>query len=465
MSLAKLKKGCLQQIQSKQYTETLIPEVDINFWANKSVFCRYQREWITDESPIAVIEKSRQIGCSYAFAFRAVYKAVANLKDTVVNSYNKDAVKNFLKDCAIWSRIFNEVFQLISYQEIINNQNINIFEIRFLNGRTITGLPGKAVSFRSHAGKDAVLDEVAYQETSIEDLLAASSAQLIHGGTVRLISTHAGVDSDFNLLCNRIKKGELPYKLHTTTFKDALRQGLYKRICAKNGEEWSKEKQKAWRKEIYDFYGIRAEEELNCVPGDYSNEGRLFNKFLKISTTEIDKEPWNYPYARYHDLATSLEDTAFYSASIKVAYNFESRTIIIVDWFAAHLSPLEGDAQIIASAQADGVDCAQVIEEENQSSGRKYVEIMRSRLAQMGHYNVHNYHPTLSKLQRLIPVANAAQSGRVMIAEELHNREEFERTLRRVSMKKVPLVSDLGDCLSGLFDFLMNGFVTSMLDT
>lgn len=462
MSLSRLKTTCQASIIRKPYEEPFQHEPEEKFYSSYPVFCRYQREWIEDKSPISVIEKGRQIGASWTFAFKAVYDAVADIRDTLVNSYNKDAVKNYMNDCAKWARLCNNIFELITYDSIINSQSIRIFEIRFLNGRMITGLPGTAVSLRSYSSRNVILDEAAYRTESLEDLLASASAQLLHGGSVRLMSTHAGIDSDFNALCEKIKKGELPYKLFKTTFKDAIKQGLYKRICLKNGEEWSIEKQKAWRLEIYAQYGIRAAEELDVIPGDYSSEGKLFNKFIYTSQKEIDLEYWNYTYARYHDLATSEDDTSFFSASVKIAFHMKTQHIVIIDWEAAHLNPLDGDAEIVRAAIADGVECTQVIEEENRSSGRKYVEIMKTRLAEMGIFRVEGYHPTISKLQRLIPVANAAQLGRVSILQEIRDREELERMLRRVSMKKVPLVSDLADCISGLYDFMINDFLSML---
>jgi len=50
------------------------------------------------------------------------------------------------------------------------------------------------------------------------------------------------------------------------TLKDALRDGLYKRICLRTGEEWTAEKEAAWEASLRKRYGAAAEEELDVVP-------------------------------------------------------------------------------------------------------------------------------------------------------------------------------------------------------
>jgi phage FluMu gp28-like protein len=64
----------------------------------------------------------------------------------------------------------------------------------------------------------------------------------------------------------RIHAGKYGCSLHHTTFDDALKQGLYKRICLVQKKEWTEEAREAWRKELIGSYGDNAEEELFCVP-------------------------------------------------------------------------------------------------------------------------------------------------------------------------------------------------------
>lgn len=50
------------------------------------------------------------------------------------------------------------------------------------------------------------------------------------------------------------------------TFRDALDQGLYKRICEVTGETWSQEAEEPWEVEVLTEYGEDAAEELDCIP-------------------------------------------------------------------------------------------------------------------------------------------------------------------------------------------------------
>ncbi|PTX49143.1 DNA-binding protein, partial [Gemmobacter caeni] len=49
-------------------------------------------------------------------------------------------------------------------------------------------------------------------------------------------------------------------------FDEALRDGLYQRICLRTGDAWTPAAEAGWRQEIIDFYGEGADEELFCIP-------------------------------------------------------------------------------------------------------------------------------------------------------------------------------------------------------
>lgn len=57
-----------------------------------------------------------------------------------------------------------------------------------------------------------------------------------------------------------------PGSLHSVTLRQALDEGLYRRICEVTGEAWSPEGEAAWEAGIRAEYGHRAAEELDCVP-------------------------------------------------------------------------------------------------------------------------------------------------------------------------------------------------------
>jgi phage FluMu gp28-like protein len=97
------------------------------------------------------------------------------------------------------------------------------------------------------------------------------------GGRVSIISTHNGVESDYNKLIEDCRKGEVDYSLHRVTLDDALEDGLFRRIAMVLGLPWSPETEAKWRQDLIDFYGADAQEELFCVPaksgGVYIGQG------------------------------------------------------------------------------------------------------------------------------------------------------------------------------------------------
>lgn len=431
---------------------------------DEPIFCPYQVEWVKTSESITVVEKSRQIGFSWSMAFRAVLNAATNRIDTIISSYNLQASKEVMRDCAKWARIFNLIFKVTLNRELVNDRNINIFEIRFPNGRTITAISGDSVNFRGKRG-DIIIDEAAYREESLKDILAAATACIIHGGQIIIGSTHAGIDSEFNQMCEAVKAGELPYGHSKITFKQAITQGLFKRIVAKTGKVPTPESLDAFVHKIYTLYGNRAVEELDVIPSDFSEEGKVFTDFelLPLETLEyLKSKPWQIVGFRYYDLAASSdkEVTAYYSASVRAWLTLTddrvpAGTLVIDDYYAEQLDPYEANKKILETAVSDGNNIFQIIEEEPGASGKTYVEILRQELASKGVYNVVGYKPLLSKLTRALPAANASQKREIMVANYVWSKE-FIRLLRRVKNKPQPLVSDLCDCLSGIYDYSQN---------
>lgn len=105
------------------------------------------------------------------------------------------------------------------------------------------------------------------------------------------------------------------------TFDDALRQGLYKRICQKQGKEWSQAAEDQWKADIYKFYGDSAAEELDCIPANGS--GNYFSRLIV--------EQCMQPDIPVLELAVKPEFTAAPSAE---------RVEFINDWIKDNLQPV-----------------------------------------------------------------------------------------------------------------------------
>jgi len=229
----------------------------------------YQKAWIADESGVKVWEKSRRIGASYVEALASVLEAAksrdAGGQSTYYLSYSKEMTQQFARDCAFWARHLNAAANELEEVAVRDeDRDITVYRIRFASGCEIWGLPSTARSLRSKQGR-IVIDEAAFVD-DLEELKKAAMAMRVWGGCVRILSTHNGDDNPFNELVKDINEGKLDYSLHRTAFDEALAQGLYRRICLKGGEEWSTEKQDAWREGIIREYGDGADEELFCIP-------------------------------------------------------------------------------------------------------------------------------------------------------------------------------------------------------
>jgi phage FluMu gp28-like protein len=234
-----------------------------------SVLMPYQQRWVADRSEVKVAEKSRQIGFSWCAACEAVRAASprSGARDVWYVGYNRDMAQEFIRDCAFWAGVFELAASAIE-EEVIRDEDKDIltFVIRLASGKRITALSSRPSNLRSKRGF-VVIDEAAFHE-HLDELLKAALALTIWGGRVAIISTHDGVSNEFNKLVTDIRAGKLPYSLHRISFDDALGDGLYKKIAAKQGRVWAAEDERAWREKIIAFYGDNAGEELHVIPKD-----------------------------------------------------------------------------------------------------------------------------------------------------------------------------------------------------
>jgi len=231
-----------------------------------TVLLPYQQRWIADQSIVKVAEKSRQIGFSWTEAADSALSAAENKYDSWYVGYNQDMAQEFIKDVAFWAKSYQLSCEKDQEECVISDERKDIlaYRIRFASGKRVTALSSKPNNLRGKRGR-VIIDEAAFHE-DLKELLKAAMALLMWGGKVSIMSTHDGIDSDFNELIEDIKKGKKPYSLHRVTLDDALRDGLYERIAQKTEKPYSLEAQETWRSELIEFYGESADEELFCIP-------------------------------------------------------------------------------------------------------------------------------------------------------------------------------------------------------
>lgn len=243
-----------------------------------AVLLLYQQRWVLDRSRVKIAVKSRQVGITWATAYEAVEVAAlaksSGGSDFWYQTYAEPDALEFINDCAMWARALEQSFH-IEDEELDEEESneyfvlpegeksIKIRSIVFDSGYRITALPHSPRKLR---GKHGVycLDEAAFHE-DIRGALKAAHAFRMWGGRVIIISTHNGVESEFNKLIEDVKAGNQPsYSVHEIDIHTACSQGLYRRICKVLNEDWSIEKEKAWIDDLLKSDG--AEEEFLCIP-------------------------------------------------------------------------------------------------------------------------------------------------------------------------------------------------------
>jgi phage FluMu gp28-like protein len=270
-----------------------------------AVLLPYQREWIADTSALKVMEKGRRTGITWGEAADDVLIAAQDKSSGGQNVYyigtDKDMTEEYIEACAMWARQFNRAAGQVEegiWGEGEDDKFIKTFTIRFPgSGHRITALASRPRKLR---GRQGILigDEAAFQD-SLPELLKAALAFLVWGGKVRLISTHDGEDNAFNDVIQEIRAGKRRGTVHRVPFQDAVDQGLYERVCLRLGKPWSAEEQVVWVREIYEFYGDDAAEELDCIPsqggGAFLTMGMIESRMSR--DTPIVRMRWRNEFA------------------------------------------------------------------------------------------------------------------------------------------------------------------------
>lgn len=241
-----------------------------------AVLLAYQQKLVRlmATSSVVLCEKSRRIGITWGIGSYAVLTSSANKAahgmDVFYIGFNLDMTREFIDVCAMWAKAFRyaamdvEEYVFIDIDEQGNTKEIQAFRIRFDSRFEICALTSRPRSLRGRQGL-IIIDEAAFHD-DLPELMKAALAMLIWGGKVLVISTHDGVDNAFNQYVQDARAGRNKYTVMRVDFDDALRDGLYKRICLTTGRDWSQGAQDQWRQEIVDFYGDGADEELFCIP-------------------------------------------------------------------------------------------------------------------------------------------------------------------------------------------------------
>lgn len=285
----------------------------------------YQQRWCADRAQVKVMEKSRRIGLSWGEAAdTALLCASASGMNAFYIGYMKDMAKEFIADCASFAKAYSLAAGDISETEEVwfegeEKKSIFVYTLRFQSGWRIEALSSAPRNLRGKQGR-VILDEFAFHQNQ-KELLKAALALLIWGGEVHVITTHNGAENEFNQLVLDIRAGKKPYSLHRVTFRDAIADGLYERVCLRTGKTPTVADRDAWVQGIYDQYGAAAEEELDCVP---TNSGGAW-----LSRALIEARMHDAPVLRWKPPAS---DFSLWPEHLRMA---EMR-----EWLEEHVRPV-----------------------------------------------------------------------------------------------------------------------------
>ncbi len=148
----------------------------------------YQRRWVEDDARFKIACKARQIGFTFAAAWRVVDKRLHNAGLTVWLSASErqaleamEHIRRFAKELRVVA-IFEEDF--------VQGTLVKQYTVRFPNGSRIVALPANPDTVRGFAG-DVVLDEFAFHRDA-DAIWRAAFATATRGFQIEIISTPNG---------------------------------------------------------------------------------------------------------------------------------------------------------------------------------------------------------------------------------------------------------------------------------
>lgn len=278
----------------------------------EGILMAHQRAWIEDASPLKLCAKGRRTGITYAEALDDTLIAARSKSAGGDNVFyigdSKEKGLEFIRYVAHFARVVakelhdEEEFVFEDRREDGTTRSIAAYRIRFASGFQVVGLSSRPSNIRGLQGT-VVIDEAAFHD-DVQAVLDAVNALLIWGGRIRIISTHNGEDSPFNLLIKDTLAGLYDYKIHTIPFSLAVKNGLYERVCLMRGWTPSAKGKAEWLGRILRSYGPRVEareEELEATPRRSS--GAYLPRAL-VAAAQIEGVPviaWSQPEGWYLD--------------------------------------------------------------------------------------------------------------------------------------------------------------------
>ncbi len=194
----------------------------------------YQVRWVRDDARLKLCEKSRQIGFTWATAYRIVSTtSLADARhDDWISSRDELQARLFIADCKRFASLLHIAAKDLG-QQVVDEDQHSAYVMAYANGRQTHSLSSNP---NAQAGKRGrrVADEFALHPDP-RQLYAIAYPGITWGGNFEIISTHRGTANFFNELVNEVKHKGNPkgFSLHTVRLQDALEQGFLHKLQQK----------------------------------------------------------------------------------------------------------------------------------------------------------------------------------------------------------------------------------------
>jgi len=273
-------------------------------------FLPYQVDWILDDSPMKLSEKSRRVGYTYSTSYRSNRKCLSRPPDFIqyVSSRDLPTAKDFVAVyVAKWAKMANAIATgLMGENEIIVDpeKGIRAFVVKYAHGPQIISLSSTPEAFAGKGG-DVLLDEVDLHPDP-GTLLDMATPCTIMGGQVEAVSAYkpdGSPDSVFAKVCQDAKGANpMDWSFHRTTLLDAIDQGYVEKVNEITGRKQTREEfiascrakcrtEAAWRSQYL------------CEPSD---EGGTLLSYELIGLNESPEASLDYDYEKLKRCAGDL---------------------------------------------------------------------------------------------------------------------------------------------------------------
>ncbi|MCG8635436.1 MAG: hypothetical protein MI863_16505 [Desulfobacterales bacterium] len=253
----------------------------------EGILMQHQVDWCKQihEFPLNIAEKGRRTGITYATALDDAITASSNRAAGGDNCYyvgdTKEKGLEYIGYAAHMAKVMAtsmapgwngiEVFLFDDQDKEGNTRQITAYRIRYASGFQQVALSSNPANIRGLQGI-VNIDEAAFH-VNVGAVIEACLALIIWGGQIRIISTHNGAKNPFNQLILDSRAGEYAFKVFHVTFDDAVKNGLYERVCMVKGWKPTPEGKKEWYQKVRKGYGTRRAammEELDAIPREGS---------------------------------------------------------------------------------------------------------------------------------------------------------------------------------------------------